>query len=153
KSPGGDANPSPAPAVIPSHPKPFLHSPFIGPNGLRAGWRFAIYLAVFFALLFVMSFATRPFLHLKPHQIPPLWVLLLGEFQSLIAAVVPAFVLARYEKRPFGSYGLPRPGSFGKQFWIGLIWGICAITVLMLMLRGAGGFYFGGLALHGIRVA
>ena len=151
-SPDGGANSSPVPTVAPSHPELFLHSVFIGPDGLRAGWRFAIYLVAFFALLFLITFSTRPFLHLKPHQTPPVWVFLLGEFESLVAAVIPAFALAKYENRPFRAYGLPLQGAFGKQFWIGLIWGICAITVLMLVMRGAGVFYFGGLALHGIRI-
>jgi hypothetical protein len=153
KLPSADSNPSPAPTVVPSHPESFLHSAFIGPDGLRAGWRFAIYLIAFFALLFLITFTTKPFLHLKPHQTPPVWVFLLGEFESLVAAVLPALALARYENRQFRAYGLPLQSAFGKQFWIGLIWGICAITVLMLMLRGAGSFYFGGLALHGLRIA
>jgi uncharacterized protein len=150
--PAASANAAPAPAVAPSHPETFLHSVFIGPDGLRAGWRFAIYLVAFFALLFLMSFATKPLLRLKPHQTPPVWVFLVGELESLVAAVLPALALAKYEKRPFGTYGLPLEGAFGKQFWIGLIWGICAITVLMLVMRAAGVFYFGGLALHGIRI-
>ena len=150
--PEASAKASPAPAVAPSHPEPFLHSVFIGREGLRAGWRFAIYLAAFFALLLLMSFATKPFLHLKPHQTPPLWVFLIGELQSLVAAILPAFALARYENRTFRTYGLPLQGAFGKQFWIGVIWGICAITSLLSVMRGVGVFYFGGLALHGIRI-
>jgi len=151
-SPDSGANTSAAPTVVFSQPERFLHSVFIGPDGLRAGWRFAIYLVAFFALLFLISFATKPFLHLKPHQTPPIWVFLLGEFESLIAAALPAVALAKYEKRPFGTYGLPLKGAFGKQFWVGLAWGICAMTVLMLAMRGAGVFYFGGLALHGVRI-
>jgi len=151
-SPDSGASTLAAPTVVPSQPEPFLHSVFIGPDGLRAGWRFAIYLVAFFALLSLITFATRPFLHLKLHQTPPVWVFLLGEFESLVAAVLPAFALAKYEKLPFRAYGLPLQGAFGKQFWIGVMWGICAITVLMLVMRGAGVFYFGGLALHGIRI-
>jgi len=60
--------------------------------------------------------------------------------------------LARFERRPFGTYGLPRQGAFGKQFWIGALWGLAAITLLLLVMRGVGAFYFGGLALHGVRV-
>jgi uncharacterized protein len=43
------------------------------------------------------------------------------------------------------------PG-FGKLFWSGMLWGIAAITLLLVMMRGVGVFYFGGLALHGIHV-
>lgn len=145
----------PEPLTPPAIPEPqpaFLHSIFVGPEGLRAGWRFAIYLAGFFALLFLISFVTKPFLHLQPHQKPPVWVFLLGEMESLVAAIVPALVMARFEKRPFGVYGLSSRAAFGKQFWIGLVWGICAITLLLAVMRGVGVFYFGGLALHGVRI-
>lgn len=144
--------PPPLPPVVPEAKPAFLHSAFIGPEGLRAGWRFAIYLAAFFALLFLISFVTKAFLHLHPHQKPPVWVFLLGELDSLLAAVVPALVIARFEKRPFGIYGLPSQGAFGKQFWVGVVWGICAITLLLAVMRGVGVFYFGGLALHGARI-
>jgi membrane protease YdiL (CAAX protease family) len=150
--PGPGENASLAQTAVPPRPKPFLHSVFIGPDGLRAGWRFAIYLVAFFAVLYLMTLATKPFLHLKPHQVPPVWVLALGEFESLVAAIIPAFIMAKYERRPFAIYGLPLQGAFGKQFWIGLLWGICAITLLLVILRGIGAFYFGGLALHGERI-
>lgn len=144
----------PQPLIMPAlpEPKPPLHSIFVGPEGLRAGWRFTIYLVAFFALLFLISLVTKPLLHLHAHQKPPVWVFLLGEVESLVAAIVPALVMARVEKRPFGVYGLPSQAAFGKQFWIGLVWGICAITLLLAVMRGVGVFYFGGLALHGARI-
>jgi CAAX protease family protein len=126
---------------------------FIGPDGLRAGWRFAIYLAAFLALRFAFSFASRPLLPHPAHgQLPPLWAFLVDESGRLAAAIIPALALGRLENRPFGTYGLPLRGAFGKQFWIGMLWGFAAITVLLSVMRGAGAFYFGGLALHGVRV-
>jgi hypothetical protein len=134
-------------------PAPLLYSLFIGPDGLlRPGWRFAIYLVAFFALLYLISLAIKPLLHLHPHQKPSIWVFLVGELESLLAAILPALALAKYEKRPFGAYGLPLDRAFGTQFWTGVLWGICAISVLMLVLRGFGAFYFGGLAIHGVRI-
>jgi membrane protease YdiL (CAAX protease family) len=67
-------------------------------------------------------------------------------------AVAPALVLASLEGRPFASYGLPLRGGFGKSLWIGMLWGIAAITVLMLGLHGVGVFDFGTLSLHGLRI-
>src|SRR5439155_23281957 len=146
------ASSPPAPTAARPQAEPFLYSAFIGPDGLRAGWRFAIYLAAFFALLFLISSATKPFLHLHPHQQPPLWVFLLGELDSLVAALIPALVMAKFERRRFGLYGLPIEVAFRKQFWVGMGWGICAITLLLLLMRGVGVFYFGALALHGVRI-
>ncbi len=88
-----------------------------------------------------------------PHGGARIWEFPLGELVTLLAASIPAFVMAHVEKRPFGVYGLPRHGAFGKLFWIGAVWGILAITCLLGLLRSAHGFYFGSLALHGIRVA
>jgi membrane protease YdiL (CAAX protease family) len=152
-----NASPSASPEIMGQQPalqrSPKLaHSIFIGPDGLRPGWRFVIYMAAFFALLFLISWATRPLLHLRPHETPPIWVLLVGELESLVAAAIPALVLARFEKRPFGAYGLPLKDAFGKEFWVGIVWGLAAITLLLLVMRAAGAFYFGGLALHGLRM-
>jgi membrane protease YdiL (CAAX protease family) len=136
----------------PQPPNSVIHTIFLGPDGLRAGWRFVIYLASFFALLYALAWVTRPLIPAHPHQRPPVWVFLFGELESLVAAVVPALFLARMEKRAFGDYGLPFSQAFRKQFWLGMLWGIVAITVLLLVMRGVGVFYFGGLALHGPRV-
>lgn len=130
-----------------------LHRAFVGPSGLRAGWRFLIYVIAFVALLTLLGFALAPVLHvLKAHKASPLWTFLLGECISFAAAVIPAVVLSRFENRPFGSYGLPVQQAFRKHFWQGLAWGMLAISALLLLMRGLGVFYYGGLALHGLAV-
>jgi membrane protease YdiL (CAAX protease family) len=60
--------------------------------------------------------------------------------------------MSRIEKRPFSVYGLPPRAAFGKLFWTGSVWGLLAITLLLSMMRGFHGFYFGHIALHGIRI-
>jgi hypothetical protein len=149
---GLQTKPSPIQQASVAESEPFLYSVFIGNGGLRAGWRFAIYLVAFFAILYLTTLATRPFLHLNPHQAPPIWVMALGELEALVVAIIPALAMAKYERRPFGSYGLPLNRAFGAHFWTGLLWGMCAITLLLVAMRGAGVFYFGGLALHGVRI-
>jgi membrane protease YdiL (CAAX protease family) len=139
-------------AVQPRSPEPVMRRIFIGVSGLRSGWRFAIYAAAFFAVLFAISFVIKFLLPPQPHQPQHLWVFLVGECELLIAALLPAVLMSQIEKRPFGAYGLPRQGAFGKPFWVGLLWGISAITLLLLVMRGLGVFYFGGLALHGSHV-
>ncbi len=56
------------------------------------------------------------------------------------------------ERRSFRDYGLPLRSAFGKLFWIGSLWGIVSLSVLMLLMRAAGVFSFGDLAVHGGRV-
>lgn len=146
-------DPSPASPARPEIPRAPMHSAFLGPDGLlRAGWRFLIYVIAFSAILAAMSFASRLLIHTHAHQRPPLWVVLVSEVEMLIAAIIPALFFARYEKRPFGTYGLPSRGAFGRNFRFGLLWGICAISLLLALMRGAHIFYFGGLAQHGVRI-
>ena len=121
---------------------------FVGPEGLRLVWRFVLYLAMAIGIAFLLG----DFLHSLQSGLNKLWMSMLAEIQLLAAAIVPAFIMARIEKRPFGVYGLPPRIAFGKLFWLGMIWGWVALTVLILVLRGASVFYFGGLALHGLRV-
>ena len=127
-----------------------LHTIFLGPNGLRAGWRFAIYLAALIGLVFAFRFVVSPLL--PQGRGAPLWVFLVGECELLAAGVIPAFVLASFEHRQFDDYGLPRRGAFGGNFWAGVMWGFLAITLLLVFMRGIGIFYFGPLAIHGTRI-
>src|SRR5438876_2242766 len=78
---------------------------------------------------------------------------LIAELGRLVfVAAIPTLLMARVEGRPFGSYGLPRQGGFGKLFWGGAVWGIGALTILMLCMHWAGVFDFGSVVLHGGRL-
>ena len=79
--------------------------------------------------------------------------MLLEEFGRLLAALIPALVLATVERRPWRVYGLPGSGVVGKRFWTGILWGFAAISLLMLALRLFGSYDFGRPALHGVRMA
>jgi len=68
-----------------------------------------------------------------------------------LAAVVPGFLMARLEGVPFGAFGLPARGAFGRNFWAGTFWGIASLSVLVLVLWTCGTFSFGSLNLHGAR--
>ncbi len=140
---------SPTPGLQPPLPPSTLRRVFVGPDGIRSGWRLLLYLLIFLAIGAAFGFLAR-LAHLR--RLPMIWNFLSGEVLSLVAAVVPAFIMAWIEKRSFGVYGLPRRGAFGRPFWLGALWGIVALTVLMLAMRGSGAFYFGGLALHGTRI-
>jgi membrane protease YdiL (CAAX protease family) len=126
-----------------------IHSLFVGPDGLRVPWRLIAYLLMAFAILAVLSI----FLHFwRASGVARIWLGMVSEAQLTIAVIIPAYLLSRIERRPFGDYGLPPKQAFGKLFWIGALWGLAWLTVLMLILRGTGAFYFGGIALHGVRV-
>lgn len=123
---------------------------FFGDNGLRCGWRLLIFVVIAIALMAAIWFGVRPATH---HLKAQIWRMLIGESISLFAVLVAAFIMSRIEGRRFGVYGLPKQRAFGKSFWFGVLWGIVSLTILLLILRGLGAFYFGTLAIHGERIA
>ena len=69
-----------------------------------------------------------------------------------MSAVLPVLVMMRLESRRFGDYGLPLQEVFGRLFWMGWAWGLGGLTLLMILMRAAGAFYFGSVTLHGVRM-
>ena len=121
---------------------------FIGPDGLRPIWRFALYLLLYLGLRFILRL-------LIYYAFPPmgrLWFQITVELGFAIIALAPALVMSRIENRPFGISGLPWRNAFGRYFWIGALWGIASLSILLLALHGTHVFDFGGFALHGVRV-
>lgn len=151
----GDLDVGPGPQVeppdsrLPPSSEERVYKAFIGPDGLRAGWRFLLYVAMWRAILFLLSGLMNSIL---PKGTSGIWQEMIAEVEFLIAALVPAFIMATIEKRRFGDYGLPCRGAFGKLFWAGALWGIASLTVLLLAIHGAGDFTLSGLALHGGRI-
>ena len=131
-------------AVQPS----YVRTVFLGPEGLRAGWGLAFYVAMFYPLQFV-AVRWAGSLELGANG---LWSMMLEEFAILLAAVLPAWVLARVEKRRWGAYGLPARRAFGKFFWVGAVWGSASITLLLMAMYGLRIFELGHLAIHGMRI-
>lgn len=148
-SPGIVSGPAASYELI--RPSPFedrVHKVFLGPQGLRPIWRFVLYLIMYRSLRFCLYV-------LIAYVLPTgsrLWLLTAAELGLLIVALAPALLMARIEDRPFGSYGLPPGIAFGKLFWTGALWGMVSLTILLLALRGAHAFYFGQIALHGVRI-
>jgi membrane protease YdiL (CAAX protease family) len=121
---------------------------FFGPEGLRSGWGFALYLALVVAMVLAARFLMHPMMHRLKGTV---WVFLAQELIFVTCAVLPAVVMSRIERRPFGNYGLPARGAFGVRFWVGVVWGFVSLSLLLGMLRGAHAFYFGAMGEHGIR--
>lgn len=128
---------------------------FIGPGGIRAGWRFLVFLVLFIALqfLFRVCLGFIPALHRLFTQatkgtLTPGFEL---AFESVAIATVflAAFIMSRIEKQRFQEYGIPARGAFGRLFWQGVLWGLALESLEMLIIYAFGGYSFGGLALSG----
>lgn len=128
-------------------------------GGLRAGWRFAIYVLLFvliaLAAILVLVLFT-PFGKLvkaaRAGTITPAFEIPY-ELVQFGAAVLAASIMCRIEKGNFASYGIPLRGAFGKTFWNGIIWGLAFESVELCAMKALGGFSFGGLAITGIAIA
>src|SRR5256886_15000197 len=140
QAPDGPSRPArepPAFSPIPVHP---LHKFFLGPEGLRVGWRLFLYAAAATTMYMVLGAALY---YLPDLGIRGVRIDLIAELGRLVfVAAIPTLLMARVEGRPFGSYGLPRQGGVGKLFWGGAGWGIAAPALLIVCMRWAGGFDF-----------
>jgi uncharacterized protein len=125
---------------------------FLNKNGLRAGWRLLIYAAIFQVLLFASAFVIGQLLHPARGVFSPV-TQFLEESASFLAAFVAAWIMARLEQRPLGVYGLPAPGAFKKNFWLGCLFGLFEISLLVGLIAAFGGYSFGSLAEHGSAIA
>jgi membrane protease YdiL (CAAX protease family) len=142
------------PISPPPEPNGF-HKIFFGENGIRAGWRLAVFLLLFVALQFVTvqrGLRSIPALGEIFRQAQSRGVLtpqyeLIFEGSFLIVAFFAAWIMSRIERRSFGVYGIPLQGAFGKLFWQGALWGLAFETIEMLAIFAFGGFSFGTLAL------
>ncbi len=145
-------NPSPTPSspgfAVATQPS-YASTLFLGPEGLRPGWGLAFYVATYYLLqkLVEQLVSSRD---LGPSG---LWTMMLEELGSLLAAVIPAAILARVERRPWKLYGLPAKQVFGGLFWVGTLWGFAGISLLMFALYGMHDYAFGPVLLHGVRLA
>jgi len=125
-----------------------MHDLFLGPEGLRPGWSLFLYLGMGAIVFLLLASFVR---FIPSRGAGALWQTFFIYIVLVIASLLPACVLGAVEKKPFGTYGLPRRGMLSKAFWLGLAWGIVALSVLMLLMRGVGVFSFGNLSLHGAR--
>jgi uncharacterized protein len=148
--------PGPLPLSLPSLPLPttsdghdsLLRGVFLGPKGIYLGARWLIYLAMAW---FVFQVEGWLVVSLQSY-LSVLWWRMMIEASMMLAAILPGFMMARIEGRPFGDFGLPLRRAFGRNFWVGTLWGIASLSVLMLALRLTGAFAFGALELHGARI-
>src|SRR6516164_1490967 len=123
-----------------------MKSIFVGPQGIRPGWRFAI----FVFLLFTFSKLFFQLLTILPHyQEHPGWFptnLLLDGALSFAAALLAGWIMSKLERRAFAEYGLPWRAMFPQAFLAGHFVGLRRVlthghspqTVWRGFVRGVG---------------
>src|SRR5215469_6006858 len=125
---------------------------FVGPIGLRSGWRLLIFLGIVIALQALFQETVVVILRARG-IVPPeglyAIVFLVEDAITLIGVVIATWVMARWEGRRLTSYGLPGKNAFGRRFWEGAVFGYAGVSLLILLIFLAGGYTAGTLALHG----
>jgi len=128
---------------------------FLGPDGLRIGWRLVIAISMWFVLsgivpmLFIWIPGVRALVtHLSAPLLLTPAVLLFTDGIITIAALLTALVMTKIEHRSFAAYGLPGRAAFGKRFWQGALYGFAMISLLMGLIAALHGFSVHGLSLN-----
>ncbi len=115
-------------------------------------WRILLYLASGGAVVYVLLWLGRSFFPEPVYGAAALWQDMYGEAALMLGALLPAFLMAYIEGRSLDDYGLPHRQAFGKLFWVGAVWGLAAITILLVAMHAVHVVSFGHLALHGLKI-
>jgi membrane protease YdiL (CAAX protease family) len=133
---------------------------FIGRDGIRAGWRIAIFLilvgaeVVMVVSIIAVAGQIVPALHdalRGGSQFTPV-ATLFGEGLFIVVLLIAARVMSLIEKRPMRAYGLPAQDAFRGRFWEGAAWGFIAICLVMAAIAASGDLQI-GIASAGVAAA
>lgn len=131
----------------------FWRKAFFESRGIRARWRLAIFLSILLGSVFgtlgigILRIPAAARIFHQGFLSPSLEYLI--EIPTAICLLVCSLVMGRIEKRSLGDYGLALRRGAGKQFFWGLLWGLCVFSGMIVLIAALHGFSFGGLALHG----
>ena len=133
-----------------------IASIFIGPDGLRAGWRFLLFALAIEVGVFVIEeplaqVLARLFaINLRELSAP---ALLIREFVFCLSVFLVTGIFALAERRRIDSYGLPIEQALGKFFWKGMLAGLLVVLFVSSAMILSGAMVLHGLALRGTDLA
>ena len=144
----GNSEYNPAGQSTLSSPPPNPTSLFHNEHGLRAGWRLLVYLFLVLGGGAIVMLGLRLFLTPK-RGVPMAMILLSQEVVGFALVYGAALVMSRVERRSAGAYGLPMSAALGSKFWLGFLFGLLEVSLLIGLIAAFGGYSFGSLALRG----
>jgi len=120
---------------------------FLGKGGLRAGWRFILFLVVF---LVAGKALDRLLLKIHfPDRVMTWSSLLLNYLVDFVFVAAIAWVMSRIERKHFSSYGLPLVPNTATLLLKGALWGFIPSALILIPIYFAGACSFDGLAVGG----
>jgi uncharacterized protein len=128
---------------------------FMGPTGIRAGWRLLLFIFLMFVCLRATAFTLKHvpgvdawFKAQDPNVFtPPLAIV--SEAILLFSLLVVTAVMTLIEKRTYADYCLPPNQFLGQRFWQGVPYGFAMLSLLLVLITAFHGFSLGSLALSG----
>jgi uncharacterized protein len=132
-----------------------IRNAFVGPNGIRAGWRLLLFLFFFIVIARGIGFGARHVPAIRAwHQaqdpkvmVAPIQIF--DEGVGVLSLLLAVLLMAAIEKRNFADYYLPPDQAFGKRFWQGVPYGFLMLSLLLALIAAFHGFSLGHLALSG----
>jgi len=125
---------------------------FIGPDGLRHGWRFLIFVATIFLVVQFLEQPAITFLEAKlrvDRSALSAPSIIVGHGFDLIVVLIVTGVFALCERRRIDSYGLPVNEAFGGLFWNGVVAALVVVVIVAAAMLVTGGMRIHGIALRG----
>jgi membrane protease YdiL (CAAX protease family) len=117
---------------------------FLNEHGLRAGWRFLLFLILIRAVLLPLAFfLLRPFRHRLGSQLGGVVEILL-----MLCVLAGTYIMARVEGRSWVDYGLSDRTPY-RHLLSGILTGFVSLTLMLVGLHLAHFFDFGPQYLHG----
>jgi hypothetical protein len=131
-------------------PRNIVYRAFVGPRGLRAGWKVLIFFLIFAGLGVggrkLVDMAGK----IDAHAPLPPSIALLNEFLTMLDVLFTTWIMARWiDRKPFGYFGMPLRNALRSTFWTGAVVGLGALAVQLEIMHLAGWFDFGTMQLHG----
>lgn len=122
---------------------------FFNSDGLRAGWRLLIFGGIYVGLGYAANWIVLRLFHLKQQSFLDPIGLSVDELQALLQVLIATWIMARIERRRFPDYGIPVRDAFGRNFWVGIVWGLGSTSLLVGLIAAFGGYRIVGLAIRG----
>lgn len=140
------------PVAAPPKARSLFVQTFIGPQGLRAGWKFLL----FVVMLQVFMYATRPIRRMLPRMDPSAMsagTVAAQDFAQFFALVLTTLFMAYLiDRKPWKTYGLPLNRAFRSTFWVGVLLGFGVLALQLTIMYAGGWVEFGPLQLHGAAI-
>jgi uncharacterized protein len=120
---------------------------FTGPQGLRAGWRLLIFIALLAAFVIALNLSLAPILRKLLGAGFTVTTVVVSESLQFGIVLIASLIMARFEHRTLADYGLPFRLMLRRQFWTGALWGFVMLSFIVAMMAATHAYSLGAMAL------